>query len=172
MGDPLAHIDPNGDGDFKNSDGLFEYALCHSHFHYKHYATYELLPVLPGGAFGTPILAHKRGFCLDDSEPVAGGDPSGWVYRSCGTLTAHGDQGVRVGWADVYARTLPGQYFVLDDHARPTPPGEYVIRVTVNPPYLPDFTDACPVHDEQGFCRVIRESNYTDNVTVLRITLP
>lgn len=172
VGDPLAHIDPNGDGDFKDSDGLFEYAPCHNHFHYKHYATYELLPVLPGSALGTPSFARKRGFCLDDSEPVAGGDPNGWVYRSCGTLTTHGDQGVHVGWADVYARTLPGQYFVLDDPAQPTPPGDYVIRVTVNPPYLPDSTDACPVHDEQGFCRVIRESNYTDNVTVLHITLP
>ena len=69
VGDPLAHIDPNHDGDFSDSDGLFEYAPCHNHFHYKHYATYELLPVLEGGALGAPILARKRGFCLDDSEP-------------------------------------------------------------------------------------------------------
>ena len=50
VGDPLAHVDPNHDGDFSDSDGLFEYAPCHNHFHYKHYATYELLPVLAGGA--------------------------------------------------------------------------------------------------------------------------
>lgn len=61
---------------------------------------------------------------------------------------------------------------MLDDPAQQTPPGNYVIRVTVNPPYFPDSTDACPVLDEQGFCRVIRESNYTDNVTVLHIALP
>ena len=172
VGDPLAHIDPNGDGNFDDSDGLFEYAPCHNHFHYKHYATYELLRVLPGGALGPPIFARKRGFCLDDSEPVAGGNPTGWVYRSCGTLTTHGEQGVHTGWSDVYARTLPGQYFVLDDPAEPAPAGDYVIRITVNPPYLPDSADACPVHDEQGFCRVLRESNYADNVVTMRITLP
>ena len=71
---------------------------------------------------------------------------------------------LHTGWTDVYARTLPGQYFVLDDSTQPTPPGEYVIRVTGNPPYLPDSTDACPVRDEQNFCRVLRESNYSDNV--------
>jgi len=43
VGDPLAHIDPNGDGDFKDSDGLFEYAPCHNHFHYKHYATSRVI---------------------------------------------------------------------------------------------------------------------------------
>ena len=173
VGDPLAHIDPNHDGDFKDSDGLFEYAPCHNHFHYKHYATYELLPILAGGALGTPIMARKRGFCLDDSEPfMPGVDPRSWVYRSCGTLTTHGNQGVHVGWTDIYARTLPGQYFLLDDPSQHTPPGDYVIRVTVNPPYLPDSADACPVRDEQSLCRVLRESNYADNVATLRITLP
>lgn len=172
VGDPLAHIDPNHDGNFDDTDRLFEYAPCHNHFHYKHYATYELLPMLEGGGLGMPIFARKRGFCLDDNEPLPGVDPRSWVYRSCGTLTSHGDQGVHAGWSDVYARTLPGQYFVLDDPSQPTPPGEYVIRVTVNPPYLPDSTDACPVRDEQNFCRVLRESNYSDNVASLRITLP
>ena len=173
VGDPLAHVDPNHDGDFSDSDGLFEYAPCHNHFHYKHYATYELLPVLAGGALGAPIFARKRGFCMDDSEPfLPGVSANSWVYRACGTLTTHGIQGVHSGWSDVYVRTLPGQYFVLDDSTQPTPPGEYVIRVTVNPPYLPDSTDACPVRDEQNFCRVLRESDYTDNVATLRITLP
>lgn len=173
VGDPLAHIDPNHDGDFGDSDGLFEYAPCHNHFHYKHYATYELLPVLAGGALGTPIMARKRGFCLDDSEPfMPGVDPRSWVYRSCGTLRTHGNQGVHVGWTDIYARTLPGQYFVLDDSTQPTPAGDYVIRITVNPPYLPDSTDACPVRDEQNFCRVLRESSYTDNMATLRIAIP
>lgn len=173
VGDPLAHIDPNHDGNFDDTDGLFEYAPCHNHFHYKHYATYELLPILEGGGLGTPIFARKRGFCLDDSEPfLPGVDSKSWVYRSCGTRTEHGNQGVHVGWTDIYMRTLPGQYFVLDDPSQPTAPGDYVIRITVNPPYLPYSGDACPVRDEQNFCRVLRESSYTDNVATLRITLP
>jgi hypothetical protein len=121
VGDPLAHVDPNHDGDFGDSDGLFEYAPCHNHFHYKHYATYELLPVLAGGALGARFPAST----------------------SCST-TLHS----------------------------PLHPGDYVIRITVNPPYLPDSTDACPVRDEQNFCRVLRESNYSDNVATMRITLP
>ena len=55
---------------------------------------------------------------------------------------------------------------------QPAPAGDYVIRVSVNPPYLPVSTDACPIHDEHGFCRVLRERSYTDNVVMLRITLP
>ncbi len=35
----------------------------------------------------------------------------------------------------------------------------------------PDSTDACSVRDEQNFCRVLRESNHSDNVATLRITL-
>jgi hypothetical protein len=39
IGSPLAHMDPNGDGNFNDSDGLFEFATCHGHFHFQHYAT-------------------------------------------------------------------------------------------------------------------------------------
>ena len=49
VGDPLAHVDPNHDGDFSDSDGLFEYAPCHNHFHYKHYAS----------ALGAPIFCTE-----------------------------------------------------------------------------------------------------------------
>lgn len=73
---------------------------------------------------------------------MPGVDPRSWVYRSCGTLTRHGNQGVHVGWTDIIL------------------------------PYLPDSTDACPVRDEQNFCRVLRESSYTDNMATLRITIP
>src|SRR5687767_2957170 len=40
VGSPLAHMDPNGDGDYADSDNLFEFAGCHEHFHFQHYATY------------------------------------------------------------------------------------------------------------------------------------
>ena len=143
MGDPLAHVDPNHNGDFSDSDGLFEYAPCHNHFHYKHYATYELLPVLEGGALGTPIFARKRGLLHGSQRAISPGRRSNsWVYRHAAHSRTHGIQGVHAGWSDVYVRTLPGQYFVLDDPAQPTPPGEYVIRITVNPP-VPPGLDRC-----------------------------
>jgi len=40
VGDPLAHVAAN--------DGMFEYALCHDHYHFRHYATYELISVATG----------------------------------------------------------------------------------------------------------------------------
>jgi hypothetical protein len=36
VGSPLKHMDPNGDGNFSDADGLFEFATCHQHFHFKH----------------------------------------------------------------------------------------------------------------------------------------
>ena len=35
VGDPNAHIAAN--------DGLFEFASCHNHFHFRHYALYQLI---------------------------------------------------------------------------------------------------------------------------------
>src|SRR5437867_5015906 len=43
IGSPLDHIDPNRDGNYSDSDGLYESATCHNHFHFKHYATYQLI---------------------------------------------------------------------------------------------------------------------------------
>ena len=35
VGDPLKHMDPNGDGNFADQDGLFEFASCHAHLHFR-----------------------------------------------------------------------------------------------------------------------------------------
>src|SRR5919108_5831314 len=75
LGDPLQHIDPNGDGDYGDSDGLFEYAPCHHHFHLLRYATYELLPVRADGSLGAPTQGRKAGFCLADDQPVGDTPP-------------------------------------------------------------------------------------------------
>src|SRR5512133_77788 len=40
VGSPLKHMDPNGDGSFADADGMFEFATCHQHFHFRNYATY------------------------------------------------------------------------------------------------------------------------------------
>jgi hypothetical protein len=48
VGDPIAHMDPNGDGSFSDQDGMFEFATCHNHFHFKNYATYRLIEPATG----------------------------------------------------------------------------------------------------------------------------
>jgi hypothetical protein len=157
-------MDPNGDGSFADQDGLFEFATCHQHFHFQHYATYKLI-----GADGHVWKAAKRGFCMLDTDPfnVNNGDGT-WTYRSCGTLTRDGFQGISTGWADTYVFKLGGQYFVLDggDGQPVVPPGVYTIEVEVNPAYAPDKKGVCPriTDPATGLCHQFAERNYANNV--------
>ena len=170
VGDPLAHMDPNGDGDFSDSDGLFEFATCHNHFHFRHYATYELLDLN-----GKVWKAAKRGFCMLDITPWQfDGGVTSWVYRRCGTKTVHGFQGISVGYADTYFKWLGGQYFVLDggDGQAVVPPGQYMLRITVNPPFVAKGKEPCPHVDPDGFCHQLLESRYDNNVAEVLITIP
>ena len=106
VGDPLAHMDPNGDGDYSDQDGLFEFASCHAHFHFRNYATYEILPVLADGSLGPAVQARKRGFCMLDTTPWAqdGTPPKARYYMNCGNLTIHGNQGISTGFGDMYVK--------------------------------------------------------------------
>src|ERR671914_6826 len=156
VGRPIDHMDPNGDGNFKDSDGLFEFASCHGHFHFRNYATYEIFPVdANGNITGAAIQARKRGFCMIDIDPYNENEPPGpWVYRSCG-----GNQGISVGYADTYFKWLSGQFFLLTDNKQPIVPGRYMIRITVNPPFVQSDGEPCPAVDPNGFCHMFAESN-------------
>ena len=178
LGDPAKHIDPNGDGDISDSDGLYELSLCHRHWHFRHYATYELVDPVTGFVW----KAAKRGFCMIDVAPWNGGiqSPQSWVFRACGhpaTATEPaipGNQGIAHGWADQYYKWLGGQYFVLDggDGQPPIPPGDYIIRITVNPPFVAAKGEPCPHVDPDGFCHQLLESRYDNNVAEVLITIP
>src|SRR5215203_782212 len=164
VGSPLTHMDPNGDGNFADADGLFEFATCHAHFHFQNYATYRLVD-----SNGKEWKAAKRGFCMLDTDPfnVNTGDGT-WNYRNCGTATRDGFQGISDGWADTYVWKLGGQYFVLDggDGQPVVPPGVYTIRVEVNPAYAPDRRGVCPrvTDTSTGLCHQFAESDYSNNI--------
>jgi hypothetical protein len=163
VGEPLAHMAAN--------DGLFEYAACHAHLHFRNYATYELID--PSG--GRVLLAAKRGFCMLDVARfriASGPKPGKWQYRSCGTLTTPGNQGISSGWADVYNKDLDGQFFVLDEASAPVAPGAYIIRITVNPPFTCGTGDEARPRDAQGFCHNFAESNYGNNVGEAPVQVP
>jgi len=173
IGDPNRHIDPNGDGDFSDSDGLYEFATCHAHYHFRHYATYELVD--PETDF--VWRAAKRGFCMLDTDPnpaYMGQAPRSWQFRSCGGVGIPGNQGISAGWADTYRFFLAGQYFVLDggDGQPAVPPGDYIIRITVNPPFVAAAGEPCPNVDLSGFCHQLPESDYTNNIGQVRVTIP
>ena len=166
VGDPNVHVAAN--------DGLFEFAACHNHYHFRHYALYELVDPRTGFVW----RAAKRGFCMLDTDPnpvpIGGVPPGPGKFESCGAIGIPGNQGVSAGWADTYRFTLGGQYFVLDggDGQPVVPPGDYIIRITVNPPFVAQRGEACPNRDPQGFCHQLPETNYGDNVgtTLISIT--
>jgi hypothetical protein len=164
VGSPLVHMDPNGDGSFADADGLFEFASCHGHFHFQHYATYKLID-----SNGKEWKAAKRGFCMLDTDPYNVGTGDGtWNYRNCGTDTRDGFQGISDGWADTYVFKLGGQYFVLDggDGQAVVPPGTYTIQVEVNPAYAPTRRGGCPrvTDPATGLCHQFAESDYSNNI--------
>jgi hypothetical protein len=165
VGNPQDHIDAG--------DGLFEFATCHNHYHFRNYAKYELIDPATGKVW----RAAKRGFCMLDTDPNPswlGGAPTEHYYRSCGTTTLAGNQGISVGWTDTYRFFLGGQYFVLDggDGQDPVPPGRYIIRITANPPFLAQAGEPCPYTDTVGFCHMLPESNYANNVGQVEIDIP
>ena len=163
VGDPNEHV----------NDGLFEFATCHNHFHFRHYALYELLDARTGFVW----RAAKRGFCMIDIEKFQGYTgvaDNKRHFASCGAIGVPGNQGISKGWSDVYVWKLGGQYFVLDggDGQPPVPPGDYVIRITVNPPFVPAAGEPCPNADPSGFCHTLPESDYSNNIAQVTITIP
>lgn len=166
IGDPREH--------FAANDGLFELSTCHNHFHFRNYATYELIDPQTGKVW----KAAKRGFCMLDTDPnpaYMGEAPRNPQYRACGTLVAPGNQGISHGWTDTYRFYLGGQYFVLDggDGQPPVPPGDYVIRITANPPFKAKGKEPCRALDTAtGLCHNFAESNYANNVGEVLVTIP
>ena len=166
VGDPNEHV--------AAGDGLFEFASCHHHYHFRHYALYQLIDPRTGSIW----RAAKRGFCMLDTDPnpasLGYGSPGPGKYRSCGAVGIPGNQGITAGWADTYRFYLAGQYFVLDggDGQPVVPPGDYIIRVTVNPPFAAQSGEPCPYTDTNGFCHQLPETNYDDNVGQTTVKIP
>lgn len=164
IGDPRRSIE--------SEDGLFEFAGCHEHYHFRNYAAYELIEPRSGKTW----RAAKRGFCMVDTDP----NPTGWGrapgaarYRECGSPDHAGDQGLSAGWTDTYRFDLGGQYIVLDggDGQDPVPPGRYILRITANPPYTP--SDENPCRFPRGdFCHALEESDYSNNSAQIMIEVP
>lgn len=167
VGDPNAHVAAN--------DGLFEFATCHRHYHFRHYAIYQLIDPATGKIW----KAAKRGFCMLDTDPVPSADgnesPKSHQFRNCGAVGIPGNQGVSHGWADTYRFFLGGQFFVLDggDGQPVVPPGKYIIRITVNPGFTPGPGEPCRYLDSAtGLCHQLPESNYANNVGEVEVTIP
>jgi hypothetical protein len=95
----------------------FEFHDCHGHYHLEGWASYELRH--PDDTLAA--VGHKQSFCITDSIRVVPGRPSQGFDCSF--------QGLSSGWADVYDRTVPGQWVDVSG----LPGGDYVLVITVNP---------------------------------------
>ena len=165
-----------GDPNDPKLTNLFEFADCHNHYHFKNYAKYELVDPRTGYSW----RAAKRGFCMLDTDPVPSADgtepPRAKQFDSCGAIGIAGHQGISHGWADTYRFFLGGQYFVLDggDGQPPVPAGDYILRITVNPPYAPDRRGNCPLAKDPvtGLCHNFKESNYANNIGEAIVSIP
>jgi len=121
---------------------LFIYSPCHKHYHLEGYAVYDLLAL-----DGTPLAnGHKQAFCLEDFEAMPGTTTP--AKYTCS------DQGISVGWSDVYGSYLDCQWIDITG----VKPGDYLLRVTIN-------GGATGTH-------VFEESDYGDNVATVPVTIP
>jgi len=101
---------------------LFVFSECHGHYHLKDIMTFELLDPLTGEVVrtaGGEVVSRKQGFCLKDTDPIAGDRPRLYDCEN---------QGLTPGWADIYGRDLGCQGLDVTD----VPGGHYTLRITVN----------------------------------------
>lgn len=128
--------------------GLFEFHPSHGHVHFEGFAQYTLREVDGDGDPGAVVAAgEKTSFCLLDVEVYdnsLGGFPLAGQYHDCGAV-----QGISVGWADIYNRSLPDQWIDITD----VPDGDYWLEVVIDP---------------DGH---VTESDETNNSTAILVTI-
>ncbi|MDZ4686264.1 MAG: lysyl oxidase family protein [Planctomycetaceae bacterium] len=140
----------NDDGTYADVlAGVFVHHPEHNHIHFEGYAVYRLRAVTDEGGVGDVVAeGDKVSFCLIDVlvyDRRLPGFPRTAQYRTCNATR----QGVSVGWADVYEKSLPDQWIDVTD----VPNGQYWLEVEVDPENR------------------LLESDETNNVTRISIVL-
>ena len=134
-------------GDPTKKPALFTFSPCHGHYHLLGFASYELLDA--SGA--TVLTGRKQAFCLEDfAQYYANAAPAKYTC---------GNQGISVGWEDIYGGYLDCQWLDVTD----VPPGNYTLRVIVN-------AKAYAVSGA-GVDAALKESNYVNNVAVVPVKI-
>lgn len=129
--------------------GVFVYHSDHRHVHFEDYAAYRLRRFIRGGGVGDVVASSEKvSFCLLDLltyDRQLPGYPEWPAYSTCGT----GTQGISVGWADAYDKSLPDQWIDVTN----VPNGVYWLEVEVDP------------------SNRLMEQDETNNVTRIKILL-
>ncbi|XP_036377454.1 lysyl oxidase-like 5a [Megalops cyprinoides] len=105
----------------------WEWHSCHQHYHsMEAFSNYDLLDVSTGRKVAE---GHKASFCLEDTSC----DPG---FRRRYACTAH-TQGLGPGCYDTYNANIDCQWIDITD----VPPGNYILKVTVNPNFQVQESD-------------------------------
>ncbi|XP_031719987.1 lysyl oxidase-like 5a isoform X2 [Anarrhichthys ocellatus] len=105
----------------------WEWHSCHQHYHSMDaFSNYDLLDVSTGQKVAE---GHKASFCLEDTSC----DPGVRRRFAC---TSH-TQGLGPGCYDTYHANIDCQWIDITD----VPPGNYILKVTVNPSQMVQESD-------------------------------
>lgn len=114
---------------FARPAGTLRWHAAHHHYHFDNFAVYRLRTVTASGGVGKIVASgDKASFCLTDVDPYnqkLHGAPKESFYDSC----SYKQQGISVGWADVYTESLDGQWIDVTN----LPAGKYWLEVVVDP---------------------------------------
>jgi hypothetical protein len=139
--------------------GEFIYHAGHNHWHFEHFAEYELWTDADYEAWlasgrqrgqpqwrGSKTTGQDESFCVRDSDLIEAlpGSPPAEVYEACDTEL----QGISVGWADTYPFYLAEQWIDLGE-AKPAD-GRYVLRVVADPQNLLFESENGAAPDREG----------------------
>jgi hypothetical protein len=110
--------------------GTFAYHPTHFHWHFGEFSRYELRDLAPDGRVGENVLSidDKVSFCLLDVAQINANleHSAPFTYTSCGRTV---NQGISVGWGDIYSSDLPGQELDITG----LPDGTYWLKSTADP---------------------------------------
>ncbi len=101
-------------GDPNANPQMFQFDVCHNHYHFQGYAEYVLYDTA-----SQPLpIGFKNGFCVLDLECSGGGT----AQYGCGNM------GISTGCGDIYDRSLECQWIDITG----VPSGDYTLVVRVN----------------------------------------
>ena len=121
-------ISQDDGGSYAVEAGVFIFHASHDHFHVDDWAQFRIREVLPDDGVGDLLyVGVKTSFCLLDSLKYGDipGTPATRVFDSCDD----DEQGISVGWEDLYDWTLPDQWIDVTGIT----PGEYWLESEVDP---------------------------------------
>lgn len=136
----------------------YTFSSCRGHYYLKSMMEYALIDPSTNAVLSTThgfVSVRKQGLCLEDSRPYV--DPTyggNAAVREAGMSNLKGkydckNQGISSGWEDVSDNSQDCQWIDVTG----VPPGNYLIRLTVNPDhYYP-------------------ETDYSDNVAATPVTV-